>query len=57
MPNVDMLLAQIERAKRFASAMTNDTERMRFEAMAAEYQYELDSIPDRPVLERASSEN
>jgi len=52
-----MLITQIERAKRFASAMTNDTERMRFEAMAAEYQYELDSIRDHPVLERASSEN
>jgi hypothetical protein len=36
------LVEQLKRAKRFAASMTNDTERNRFNAMAAEFQRELD---------------
>ena len=42
MTDVKLLLAQIDRAKRFAAAMNNDEERRRFEALADEYLRELE---------------
>lgn len=58
MRDVHLLLTKIERARRFASAMTDETDRGRFNAMAAELQLELNSIREasgRP--ERASAKS
>jgi hypothetical protein len=55
MPDVENLISQLERAKRFAAAMTNETERSRFETMAAEFQRELDRVEDHPVFKSASA--
>jgi hypothetical protein len=41
---VSFLRAQIERAKRFAAAMTNPNDREHFEGRAEEYQRELDAL-------------
>jgi hypothetical protein len=42
--SVKFLLAQIERAKRFAAAMTKSSDREAFEIAADEYQRELDAL-------------
>ena len=47
MPDVEMLIHQLNRAKRFAASMTNDAERGRFEALAAEFQRDLDRVMER----------
>jgi hypothetical protein len=52
MSYLNHLLEQIGRAKRFASAVTSDVDRERFEGVAAEYQRELDEIEDRPTSPR-----
>ena len=40
----EVLLGRIERAKRYAASMTNDTERRKFEAMVFDFERELASI-------------
>ena len=50
MSKADTPRSQIERAQRFAAAMTNDTERKRFEAMAFELRRELASVEIRDYL-------
>ena len=47
MTDADNLRRQIERAKRFASSITSETERIRFEAMASEFQRELQLVEAR----------
>lgn len=42
-PTKQYLAEQIARAKRFAAAMNTDTDRQRFEELAARYQSELDA--------------
>lgn len=54
MPDVEVLISQLERARRFAAAMTNDAERSRFEAIAAEFQRELDRVEERPAAHAAN---
>jgi hypothetical protein len=49
MSYLNHLLEQIGRAKRFATAMSSDADRERFEGIASEYQRELDEIEDRPA--------
>jgi hypothetical protein len=44
MTDPDNLRRQIERAKRFAASMTSETERIRFEGMASEFQRELQLV-------------
>ena len=58
MSDPKLLIVQIERAKRFAAAMTNNLERLRFEAMADEYLRELEtSSAARQISEKVSSKN
>jgi hypothetical protein len=47
MTDADHLRNQIERAKRFARSMTSEAERVRFEAMASEFQRELQLVEAR----------
>jgi hypothetical protein len=47
MTDADNLRNQIERAKRFARSMTSETDRARFEAMASEFQRELQLVEAR----------
>jgi hypothetical protein len=47
MSDADTLRSQIERAKRFAASMTNETERFRFEAMASDLRRELQLVEVR----------
>ena len=49
MPDFDGLIIQIERAKRFAAAMTNQAERERFATIVAEYERELAAIEDNDM--------
>jgi hypothetical protein len=44
MSRIKFLREQIERAKRFASGLTNSVDRERFEAAADGYQRELDTL-------------
>jgi hypothetical protein len=54
MTDADNLRNQIERAKRFAASMTSETERIRFEKMASEFQRELQLVEARqPVMTNA----
>jgi hypothetical protein len=43
-PEANMLVDQIARARRFASAVGGVVDRQKFEAMAAELQRELDAL-------------
>ena len=43
MPRIQYLLEQIERAKRYAAALSDPADRERFEKVAADYQSELDA--------------
>jgi len=43
MPRIQYLLEQIERAKRYAAALSDRADRERFEKVAANYQSELDA--------------
>jgi hypothetical protein len=47
MTDADNLRRQIERAKRFAASITSETDRIRFEAMASEFQRELQLVEAR----------
>jgi hypothetical protein len=47
MTDADSLSRQIERAKRLAASMTSETERIGFEAMASEFQRELQLVEAR----------
>jgi hypothetical protein len=49
MPDFEGLIIRIERAKRFAAAMTNHAERERFATIVAEYERELAAIEDDDV--------
>ena len=44
MTDAGYLRNQIERAKRFARSMTSETDRIKFEALASEFQRELQLI-------------
>jgi hypothetical protein len=44
MNRIEFLQTQIERAKRFAAALTNIGDRERFQGMADDYQRELDAL-------------
>jgi hypothetical protein len=57
MPDVDVLLSQIVRAKRFAAAMIDTALRKRFELMVAEFHRELDAIEEHPLSQRDSDKN
>jgi hypothetical protein len=57
MPDVDVLLTEITRAKRLAAAMIDAALRKRFELMVAEFQRELDTIEERPVSQRSPDKN
>ena len=57
MPDVDVLLSQIVRAKRFAAAMIDTALRKRFELMVAEFHRELDAIKEHPLSQRDSDKN
>jgi hypothetical protein len=57
MPDVDMPLTEITRAKRMAAAMINTALRKRFELMVAEFQCELDTVERRPVSQRSPEKN
>ena len=50
MSDADTLRIKLARAKRFAAAVSGDADRKQFEAMAAEYQRELDSINPLPLV-------
>ena len=47
MTHTDNLRSEIERAKRFAASMTNETEQIRFEATASQLRRELQLIEGR----------
>jgi hypothetical protein len=47
MTDAGHLRSQIERAKRFARSMTSETDRMKFEALASEFQRELQLVEAR----------
>jgi hypothetical protein len=57
MPDVDVLLSQIARAKGFAGAMIDTAMRKRFELMVGEFQRELDAIEEHPVSHRDNDKN
>jgi len=57
MPDVDVPLTEITRAKRLAAAMVDTALRKRFELMVAEFQYELDTVEQRPVSQRSPEKN
>ena len=57
MPDVEVLLSQIARAKGVAAAMVDTAMRKRFELMVAEFHRELDAIEERPVSQRDSDKN
>ncbi len=57
MPDVDVLLTEITRAKRLAAAMIDTALRKRFELMVAEFQRELDTVEERPVSQRSPDKN
>jgi hypothetical protein len=57
MPDVDVLLTEITRAKRLAAAMIDAALRKRFELMVAEFQRELDTVEERPVSQRSPDKN
>jgi hypothetical protein len=52
MTDADNLRNQIERAKRFAASVTNENERIRFEAIASELRRELQLVEVRQSRER-----
>jgi hypothetical protein len=57
MPDVDVPLTEITRAKRLAAAMIDTALRKRFELMAAEFQRELDTVDQRPISQRSPEKN
>jgi hypothetical protein len=57
MPDVDVLLTEIARAKRLAAAMIDTALRKRFESVVAEFQRELDTVDQRPVSQRSPEKN
>jgi hypothetical protein len=56
MPDVDVLLSQIARAKG-AAAMIDTAIRKRFELMVGEFQRALDAIEQHPVSQRDNDKN
>jgi hypothetical protein len=57
MPDVDVHLTEITRAKRLAAVMIDTAMRKRFELMVAEFQRELDTLDERPVSQRSPDKN
>jgi hypothetical protein len=57
MPDVEVPLTEITRAKRLAAAMVDTALRKRFELMVAEFQYELDTVEQRPVSQGSREQN
>lgn len=55
MSRINYLRDQIERAKRFAAAMTNSSDRERFEGLADKYQRELDALSSPAATSAATS--
>jgi hypothetical protein len=47
MTDANHLRRQIERAKRFAASLTSETDRRKFEALASEFQRELQLVEAR----------
>ena len=57
MPDVEVLLSHIARAKGVAAAMVDTAMRKRFESMVAEFHHELDTIEEHPVCQRDNNKN
>ena len=55
MPDVEVLLSHIARAKGVAAAMVDTAMRKRFELMVAEFHREFDAIEEHPVGQRETT--